>query len=92
MVCFERYLFTRVLGIITSGFSGKRVLKLSELVSTISESSFSDPRVLKTSDIVLRTSESSFSESDCSITLPDAGCLYNLVLQPVLCSYKLASE
>ena len=51
-------IFTGVLGIIESGFSGTRVLKLSELVLRTNESSFSKPRFSK-------TSESSFSESDC---------------------------
>ena len=57
-------IFTRVLGIIESGFSGTRVLKLSELVLSTNESSFSEPRVSK-------TSESSFSESDCGNTVLD---------------------
>ena len=36
-------IFTGVLGIIESGFSGTRVLKLSELVLRTNESSFSEP-------------------------------------------------
>ena len=77
----EGHLFTRVLGILESSFSGTQVLKLSELVLRIHESSFSDPRKkTPTSDLVLKTSESSFIESDCGVTLPNAGCLYNLVL------------
>ena len=57
-------IFTGVLGIVESGFSGTRVLKLSELVLSTNESSFSEPRVLK-------TSESSFSESDYRNTILD---------------------
>ena len=57
-------IFTGVLGSIESGFSGTRVLKLSELVLRTTESSFSEPRVLK-------TSESSFNESDYGNTVLD---------------------
>ena len=38
-------IFTGVLGIIESCFSGMRVLKLTDLVLGTTESSFSEPRV-----------------------------------------------
>ena len=79
------HLFNRVLGIIESGLSGTRVLKLSELVLRINESSFSNPQVLKSSDLVLRTSESSlanreFTELVEPVLTSLTGCLYNLLL------------
>ena len=67
----ETHIFTGVLGITESGFSGTRVLKLIDLVLRTTESGFSEPRVLKTTDLVLRTTESSFSESDCGNTVLD---------------------
>ena len=65
------HIFTGVLGITESGFSGTRVLELTDFVLRTTESGFSEPRVLKTTDLVLRTTESSFSESDCGNTVLD---------------------
>ena len=68
---FYSDIFTGVLGIIESGFSGMRVLKLTDLVFSTTEFSFSEPLVLKTSDLVLKSSESSFTASDCENTVLD---------------------